>query len=151
MRVFVDNSISASLAEVMRVHTQGFHTVCHLKDVLDQSTDDVAWIEYIRWRSNEEGEPWYILTADLRIRRNRKERQALVESGLTAFFTFARFSELTGPQQISLMQKWWPKMSIEAARYPIGTIFDLHERAAKPSIWRFPPEQAGASCASTRS
>lgn len=98
MRFFLDNNISHRLAAALialddRVE-RGDWTVEHLRVRFNQQTEDVTWLEAL----GREGE-WILISGDIRISRNRAERAAWRESGLTAFFSLANIQKRkSGPK-----------------------------------------------------
>ncbi len=92
MKFFLDNNISHRLAAALLVLEdrveQGDWTVQHLKDRFKTETADVTWLEAL----GHEGE-WIVISGDIRISRNRAERAAWRESGLTAFFFASQYPE----------------------------------------------------------
>ena len=92
MRFFLDNNISHRLAAALLVLEnrveRGDWTVQHLRVRFEQQTEDVTWLEAL----GHEGE-WIVISGDIRISRNRAERAAWRESGLTAFFLVVNIQE----------------------------------------------------------
>jgi PIN like domain len=105
VRFFLDNTMSPALAraiaELERNSDQ--HEVVHLREKFKANTTDVEWIPAL----GAERE-WVIISGDLHIARNKAERQAWMDSKLTAFFLKPAWED----QRFWLFSwrfvKWWP-------------------------------------------
>lgn len=74
---FFDNNLSPLLVAGLR----GFgEDVQHLRDAFPQDTKDVVWIPQVA------ASGWILVTRDKRIRTRPLEAEALIRSGLSAFF-----------------------------------------------------------------
>ena len=116
MRFFLDNNISHRLAAALialddRVE-RGDWTVEHLRVRFNQQTEDVTWLEAL----GREGE-WIVISGDIRISRNRAEKAAWRESGLTAFFFGGQYpGKKIWPQAMHFL-RWWPEITREAREH----------------------------------
>lgn len=119
MKVFFDNNINVKYVQALRVlaEIQGYELV-HLTDKFPENTPDAEWI-----RALKEERDWIVVTADPRITRNRVERLAWQESGLTAFFFTDGWSQKKFWNQIADLVTWWPTIVLEARRVDAGTGF----------------------------
>ncbi|MGD9618213.1 MAG: hypothetical protein AB7H90_24010 [Alphaproteobacteria bacterium] len=82
MKVFLDANLSPYLAHALNalLEPEGDHVV-HLTDRFARDTDDRDWITALA----AEGE-WVVISGDMRIFRNRLEREAWRRSRLVVFF-----------------------------------------------------------------
>ena len=84
MRFFFDNNMPPPLVRVigeLEKASEEPNTVTHLRDRFAPDTPDTTWIKTLGTERD-----CVIVSADIRITRNKAERQAWKESGLTAFF-----------------------------------------------------------------
>ena len=119
MRFFVDNNIAPAIARALHALADyDDHEVYHLKDKFDRATNDEVWLTTL---AQEGG--WVILSGDHRITKRPHERQAWLESGLTAFFLAKRWMTTGFHQQAWMLVRWWPEIFAQAARVESGTGF----------------------------
>ena len=85
-----------------------------------RDTPDQEWLATLA----EEGD-WVIVSGDPRITRGKHERQAWLESGLTAFFLGKGWAERSYWKQISELVRWWPQIVLKAGDAPQGSGFIL--------------------------
>ena len=84
MKFFVDNNLPPVLAKILDAYLKAQHPdgkAIHLRERFPQDTPDIEWITEL----GKEEDDWYVFTADLRIFRNKAEKQAWRQSGLSAF------------------------------------------------------------------
>ncbi len=116
MKFFLDNNISRRLAAALLVLDdrvgQGDWTVQHLKDRFEPQTEDVTWLEALG-RERE----WIAVSGDIQISRNRAEKAAWRESGLTAFFFAGQYLEKKLWTQVMHFLHWWPEITREAREH----------------------------------
>src|SRR5439155_3231852 len=94
------------------------HVVQHLSDKFPRDTDDVVWIQALATEKE-----WVIISGDLRITRNKAQRQAWRTSGLTAFFLKSAWADQTIWLVSSRFIGWWPRIIAQAAMAPKGNGF----------------------------
>ena len=82
--------LAAAVAGLEQAQGSGGHAVIHLGAKLPRNTDDVVWIRALAAERD-----WIIVSGDLRITRNKAERLAWRESGLTAFFLKSAWADQT--------------------------------------------------------
>lgn len=94
MKLLLDNNLPPRVARALHllVEADG-HTVTHLRDRFPSNTPDIEWLNTL---GNEGG--WAILSADMRIHKNRAEREAWRKSNTVAFF----------------LSRWWSKQKFTA-------------------------------------
>lgn len=120
MRFFLDNNVGKHLAEVLRlVDAPRRGDIQHLQEKFLASISDVEWIEALR----SEGD-WVVITADVRIRRNKAERGVWEEAGLTTFFLSDGWSNQKSVQQAHALLGWWPEIIRLARDADAGTGFE---------------------------
>ena len=102
--------------------------VSHLSDLFPRDTRDVTWIRELGRQGG-----WVIVSADPHISRNRVERAAWKESGLTAFFFDSGFSSRQFWVQSEEMVRCWPIIMSTAKVAPKGSGFLLKFKARQPT------------------
>jgi hypothetical protein len=112
--------------------SQGIEVV-HLQDRFEPSTPDTEWIPRIR----EEG--FVIVSGDPRITRNPANREAWLESGLTAFFLADGWAQRRFWVQASELVRWFPVMVETARRCTPGSGFLLPFKGTAPTKI-YPPD-----------
>lgn len=122
MRFFLDNTMSHHLAEAVagleKAQDADGHEVVHLSAKFDRRTEDVVWIKALGAEKD-----WVIISGDLRISRNKAERAAWRESGLTAFFLKDAWADQTIWPFSARFIAWWPRIAAQAAMAPKGKGF----------------------------
>jgi hypothetical protein len=119
LRFFIDNCISRRIAEAIQVLAQiQEYEIAHLRHKFPDDTDDLVWIPALA----EEGE-WVIVSGDPRISRDRAERAAWKESGLTAFFFVNGFANKQFWKQAEIVVRRWPAIVLQARQCVPGSGF----------------------------
>jgi hypothetical protein len=78
LKYFIDNDLSPKLARALRDNGHG--NIEHLQDTFSEDTQDEEWLDYV-------GKNGLILiTKDKGIRRNPKEKEALLHYKIIAFY-----------------------------------------------------------------
>lgn len=110
MRFFVDQCISVNIAHGLREFTKpDRHEIWHLQDKFAANVKDPDWIRALR----DDGD-WIIVSGDPRITTSKPDREAWMESGLSAFF----FQDLARRQhwvQLQEIVRCWP-LIVERAK-----------------------------------
>lgn len=115
---FFDNNLSPVLVAGLRGLGED---VQHLRDVFPANTKDAVWIPKVA----ESG--WILVTRDKRIRTRPLEAEALVRSGLSAFFFIQRRDpDLWGWAE--LVVRRWREMKQLAERERKPFLFAISER-----------------------
>ena len=107
------------------------HEILHLRARFEPDTPDPVWLRDL----GHEGE-WVVLSGDVKITRNRDNRKAWLESGLTAFFFGERYPQKRHWQQVGILLKFWPRIKTEAQEHrdgPAGTGYIIQPSSNK---WR---------------
>ena len=115
----MSHHLAAAVARLERGQDPG-HTneVVHLSERFDRKTEDVVWI-----KSLGADKDWVIVSGDLRISRNRAEREAWRESGLTAFFLKNAWADQKLWPFAARFIAWWPRITAQAAMAQKGKGF----------------------------
>ena len=117
MKFFLDNCLSPAYARALReLAAIQEYGIVHLREMLEPGTQDVTWIGILG-----EEKDWVIMSDDPRISRNKAERRAWHESGLTAFFFSDDFSRRGYWKQAADIVRWWPEIVLKARGSPTGT------------------------------
>jgi hypothetical protein len=119
LRFFLDNCISAHIAEAIRclARIQDYE-IAHLREKFPEDTVDLDWIPALA----EEG-GWVIVSGDPKISRDKAERAAWHESGMTAFFFNEPFARKRFWKQAEIVVRWWPEIVLMARKAPKGSGF----------------------------
>ncbi len=119
MKFHFDNNLSPYLA-------RGIHALSTIHDVevvhhrdkfADAAIPDAEWIAQL----GEEGD-WSIVSQD-RFAKNSLEREALRQSGLTAFILAKGWSNLTEWEKAWHLIRWWPRILDQAGLVAGGAAF----------------------------
>jgi len=118
VRFFLDNCLSPTLALVLRQLEEATdrHTVMHLRDTFAQDAPDVVWIERLAAERDR-----IVISGDPRITKNKAEKAAWREAGLTGFFLKEGWTALTLMDQAWRLVKIWPKIVAAAQRARPGS------------------------------
>lgn len=106
IKFFVDNNLSLKLVTGLR--NLGYINIEHLQETYKEDTIDEVWLKYV-------GENGLILiTKDKKIRKNPKEKQALIRHKIIAFYLGGSQVGIreTGKQIINA----WDKMELTAKK-----------------------------------
>lgn len=116
MRFFFDNCISGNITEAVKILARiQDYEIAHLREKFPEDTQDVLWIRALA----EEGR-WVIVSGDPKISRDKAERAAWHESGITAFFFGEPFGRMSFWKQAEAVVRWWPDIVLMARRAPEG-------------------------------
>ena len=125
MKFFLDNCISVHYARALRVLTEfQKYEIVHLSEKFAKDTKDIVWIRELA-KEND----WVIISGDPRISRNKAEREAWHESGLTAFFFGDGWASRKYWKQAEDIVRWWPDIVLAAREAKKGTGFLLSLKA----------------------
>lgn len=125
MKAILDNNLSPRIAVALHalVEPEG-HLVKHLTDRFPAATPDEAWIRAL----GTEGH-WVIISGDVRIVRNRHEREAWRQSGLTVFFLARGWRNMRNLERAYRLIQWWPRIVEQAELIEGGAAFEIPIRA----------------------
>jgi hypothetical protein len=118
VKLFFDNNLAPKLAHGLNELAEPDHQVTHLKDRFPGNTEDSVWMAAL---ANETD--LVIVTADVRIRRNRHEVKAWKEAGHTIFFLKPGWTDLTFWEQATKFTRCFPDLIKEAERAQRGSAF----------------------------
>lgn len=120
MRFFLDNCLAPAFARALDALAEAaaYPSVVHSRSKFPPATTDVEWI-----RALGRERDWVIVSGDPRITRHRHEREAWVESGLTAFFLTKGWMNLKLWDQAWHLVRWWPMLVEQARRIRPGAGF----------------------------
>ena len=121
MKVLLDNNLSPHLARALNalLEPEGDQVV-HLTDRFPASTEDRAWIGALA----EEG-GWVVISGDLRIYRNRLEREAWRRSRLIVFFLAPQWGKVRNIEKAWRLLRWWPRIREQVAIVEAPAAFEL--------------------------
>lgn len=123
MKLLLDNNLPPRIAQALNVLVEpDGHAVYHLREHFPPNTPDIEWLGTL----GEEG-GWAILSADMRIHKNRAEREAWRRSNTVAFF----------------LTRWWAKQKFTniAARLLTrwSDLDNQYRLVAPPAAFEVPP------------
>lgn len=101
---------------------QGIEVV-HLSERFARDTPDERWLTELG------AEGWIVVSGDTRISRNKVERLAWLESGLTVFFLDDGWSSRTFWVQAAELVRFFPDILLTAKKHPSGAGFLLKFKA----------------------
>lgn len=121
MKVLLDNNLSPPLARALNalLEPEGDQVV-HLTDRFPANTEDRAWIGAL----TEEG-GWVVISGDLRIYRNRLEREAWRRSRLIVFFLAPQWGRVRNIEKAWRLLRWWPRIREQVAIVAAPAAFEL--------------------------
>lgn len=121
MRVFLDNNLSPYLARALNalLEPEGDQVV-HLTDLFAPDIPDHEWITAL----SAAGE-WVVVSGDIRIFRNRPEREAWRRSRLVVFFLAPQWSRARNIEKAWRLLRWWLRIREQAALMAPPAAFEL--------------------------
>lgn len=122
----MDNCISPVHARALRVLAEvQQYEIVHLSERFERrDISDEDWIRVLA----ADGD-WVIVSGDPRISRGKVERQAWLESGLTAFFFGKGWASRSYWKLAADLVSWWPTIVLTAREAPAGSGFLIGLRA----------------------
>lgn len=96
------------------------HEVVHLRDRFSPNTKDIDWISDL----GQEGE-WVVISADLRITKNKHEREAWRQAAITIFFFAKGWQNQDFWEQSWRLVRWWPRIAEQAELVQPGAAFQI--------------------------
>lgn len=126
MRVLLDNNLPPRIAIALNALVSPAHEVVALRSRFRPDVTDVEWIG----RLGEEG-GWAIISGDLRITRNRAERDAWRASRLVGFFLSPGLHRLPLMKKAARLIILWDTIESQYRLVQAGAIFELPERSPK--------------------
>ena len=118
MRFFFDNNLSPKLARALHQLVEPEHIVEHLTTRFEANAEDALWMNQLAGERE-----LVIVTADIRIGRNRHEVLAWKEAGHTVFFLKPGWLSLDFWAQAQKFTKCFPEVVRRALRASRGSAF----------------------------
>jgi hypothetical protein len=131
LNFFFDNCISYRIAHAINALDERNNLVA-LRDKFPLDIKDPDWIRQL----GADDQDGVIVSGDPAITRGKHEREAWLESGLTAFFWEPRWLKIKLWQQPILMLKWWPKIPDQALAVTSGAGFLIPVRGDRFRVVR---------------
>lgn len=121
MRAILDNNLPWRIAAALHVLVEpDGHEVRHLRQKFPESTPDAVWLRQL---GDESG--WVVISGDMRILRNRHEREVWRQAGLVAFFLARGWLKARYLEQAYRLIQWWPQIVEQAALVEAGAAFEV--------------------------
>lgn len=121
MKFFFDNNLPPALTRgICALSEPEGHEVVHLRQKFPPNIADTNWID----RLGREGH-WVIISGDLRIFKNRHEREAWRSAGLTTFFLAKGWINHRFWDQAWRLVRWWPMIVEVAELFEPGAAFEV--------------------------
>jgi hypothetical protein len=111
VKFFFDNNLATKIAKGLNGFVSPDHQVVHLKEQFAANTDDAVWMTQLAQQEN-----WIIVTADIRIGKNRHEIEAWKQAGHTIFFLKPGWLKMTFWDQAQKFVKCFPDIIKTAER-----------------------------------
>jgi hypothetical protein len=126
VKLFFDNCILFRIARALDILDE-HNSIVALRDKFPVDVEDLEWISELA----REKENWIIISGDVRISRNKAEREAWLEAQLTAFFWEPGWENLPHWRKAATMVKWWPAISEQAVKIAPGAGFMIPVRSSR--------------------
>ena len=132
MNIFFDNCTSPTLAATLDGFVQHLgHRAFHISTLpCGRYASDLEWIQMLAARDDG---PWIIVTGDGRILKNKPERTALRQSGLSGFVLSSAYQKTPLNQVASILVWRWTEMEQLLGLVAGPALFELPiNRRSKP-------------------
>lgn len=126
MIALVDNNLPPRLARALAALFDNGWKIEALRDRMPESTPDIEIIA----RMDTTG-PWMLISADLRIARNRAERQAIRNSRAIGFFLAPGLGKAPIARKAARIILLWDKMVQQIGLAQPGAMFEISFRGEK--------------------
>lgn len=126
MRIVLDNNLPPKIAVALNALVSPAHEVVALRSRFNPNVSDVEWIG----RLGEEGD-WAVISGDLRITRNRAERDAWRASKLVGFFLSPGVHKLPLMKKAARLITLWETIEGQYRLVQAGAMFELPLRSQK--------------------
>ena len=127
MRVFFDHNLSHTLPEALQAIFPHEHEIVALEKKFPRTISDIDWITAL----NQEGH-WIVVSGDLRITRNRAERQVFRSSKLTGFFLAPALKKARVLKQLERLCALWDNIIMLAGAAAPGALYELPIKTTSP-------------------
>lgn len=127
MRVFFDHNLSHVLAEALQALFRHEHEIVALQKKFPRDISDIDWITAL----TAEGH-WIVISGDLRITRNRSERQAFQNSKLTGFFMSPALKKARVIKQLERLCALWDNIVALSSAAAPGALYELPIKTTSP-------------------
>lgn len=118
MNFFFDNNLAAKIAKGLNGFVAPEHQVVHLKEKFPANAADSEWMTALGREQD-----WTVVTADIRIGKNRHEIAAWKEAGHTIFFLKPGWLNLNFWDQAQKFVKCFPEILKKAEGATPGASF----------------------------
>jgi hypothetical protein len=127
LRVFFDHNLSFTLAEALQALFREEHEIVALQKKFSRDISDTEWISAL----NREGH-WIVISGDLRITKNRAERQVFQNSKLTGFFMMPALKKAPVIKQLERLCALWDNIMLLSAAAAPGALYELPIKTPSP-------------------
>ena len=127
MKIFFDHNISHALPEALQAIFPDEHEIVALEKKFPRTISDIDWIAAL----SSEGH-WIVISGDLRITRNRAERQAFRSSKLTGFFMAPALKKARVIKQLERLCALWDNIVLLSTAAAPGALYELPMKTPSP-------------------
>ena len=127
MKVMVDNDLPPNLARALHLifEADGDQVIALRDKFKRENVKDIDWIEVL----GKEGD-WAVLSADMRIAKQRPSRDAFVSAGLVGLFFPSSLQKATLAKQAARVLTLWPDIR-EQVRLNANGCFEMPAKGSK--------------------
>ena len=120
MIFFTDENISDRLAAILDIFDRK-NQICAHKDSFEKGVSDIEWLKKV---SSWEEKP-VVLCGDIRILKNKAERQVLKECDLMFVYLAGAWMKLGWNEQVWKATKAWPAITKAVGRVRYPSVFEV--------------------------
>jgi hypothetical protein len=132
VKLIFDHNLSKYIGRSLNALFNGEHLITSIEDFFDRK--DVSDLEWIERLGSEGG--WTVMSADIRISKNKIERDAFRRAGLVGFFLSSGLRKKSVLVQTARILIVWDRL-ITISELTRPGLFELQERGEKfPQIGR---------------
>jgi hypothetical protein len=123
MRFFFDRCVPIKIARIVSAYASPEHTIRHHDEDIrfTKTTPDTEWIAVL----GKDSPAWAVVSGDHRILRNKVEKNALAQAGLTFFYLSKPWQNTAFHDYAWKFLKVWPEI-VDTAAQSNSSIFEVN-------------------------